>query len=503
MHEPTGGAHGFFFLPPMAPDAPHSGEFDPSLASTLRVAVRQLDDSGNPAGDDVAVLEGAAIQVDSVAEHYMTTWDTDLYGLALQATYRVSVQRASDKAQYGYADVLICRTTREAKRIADETTFGLVDGKKLHVKFRIETGTAPQPGPGLADSPWPMFGHDPMHTNRTTNIGPQSQPPHCWEFHCEIGSWMRSVSINTDGTIYFGDHAGKLYAVDGGSGTQKWSFATGGPVMTCPAISADGKLYFSCDDGNSYALDAATGGELWRCPIGNDWTLADPAIGEDGTIYVGGANGVHALDPTTGAEKWLYGGGITSSLALGPADTLYACGGYYGLVALNSLTGEYRWWRDMAGNGHGRPAVGTDGTVYIGSEGFCELLALNPDGSTKWEFPTGYRVISTPALGLDGTVYFGSGDKVYALDGQTGEQKWAFVTGGEALCSPVLDGNGTLYASGYGTLYVFAIDSATGQEIWRYENNNGDYGQGPVVTGDGKLVISARGDWGPGIQVIW
>ena len=40
-----------------------------------------------------------------------------------------------------------------------------------------------------------------------------------------------------------------------------------------------------------------------------------------------------------------------------------------------------------------------------------------------------YSVASIPAIGSDGTVYVGSwDDKVYALDGQTGA-KWEYVTG--------------------------------------------------------------------------
>jgi outer membrane protein assembly factor BamB len=31
-----------------------------------------------------------------------------------------------------------------------------------------------------------------------------------------------------------------------------------------------------------------------------------PAIGPDGTIYVGTSSGVAALDPTTGDPKWSY-----------------------------------------------------------------------------------------------------------------------------------------------------------------------------------------------------
>ena len=46
-----------------------------------------------------------------------------------------------------------------------------------------------------------------------------------------------------------------------------------------------------------------------------------------------------------------------------------------------------------------------------------------------WKFKTGNGVFSSPAIGTDGTIYVGSLDhKVYAINGQTGEKKWEFNT---------------------------------------------------------------------------
>jgi hypothetical protein len=44
------------------------------------------------------------------------------------------------------------------------------------------------------------------------------------------------------------------------------------------------------------------------------------------------------------------------------------------------------------------------------------LYAVNPDGTQKWAFTTGGPINSSPALGPDGTVYVGSDDgKLYAV----------------------------------------------------------------------------------------
>ena len=62
------------------------------------------------------------------------------------------------------------------------------------------------------------------------------------------------------------------------------------------------------------------------------------------------------------------------------------------------------------------PAIGSDGTVYVGSDD-KKLYAINGKSGVKlWEFETGGFVNSSPAIGSDGTVYVGSNDhKLYAI----------------------------------------------------------------------------------------
>ncbi|MGH9922764.1 MAG: PQQ-binding-like beta-propeller repeat protein, partial [Nitrososphaerales archaeon] len=52
------------------------------------------------------------------------------------------------------------------------------------------------------------------------------------------------------------------------------------------------------------------------------------------------------------------------------------------------------------------PAIGPDGTIYVGSYD-SNLYALNPDGSLKCSFKAGEMIDSSPAIALDGTIYFG------------------------------------------------------------------------------------------------
>ena len=78
------------------------------------------------------------------------------------------------------------------------------------------------------------------------------------------------------------------------------------------------------------------------------------------------------------------------------------------------------WEYETGESEHGlfsSPAIGSDGTVYVGSLDH-KLYAINGKSGVKlWEFETGAfsRAPSSPAIGSDGTVYVGSGYKLYAI----------------------------------------------------------------------------------------
>jgi hypothetical protein len=84
-------------------------------------------------------------------------------------------------------------------------------------------------------------------------------------------------------------------------------------------------------------------------------------------------------------------------------------------------------------------------------------------GTVLWEFETGFTVASSPAIGPDGTVYVGSDDnKLYAINGKSGVKLWEFETGGPVSSSPAIGSDGTVYVgSGLpdNNLYAIKTDS--------------------------------------------
>ena len=83
-----------------------------------------------------------------------------------------------------------------------------------------------------------------------------------------------------------------------------------------------------------------------------------------------------------------------------------------------------------------------------------------PD-TVLWEFKTGDAVNSSPAIGSDGTVYVGSMDhKLYALSGKSGVKLWEFKTGDAVYSSPAIGSDGTVYVGSYDDkLYAIKTDS--------------------------------------------
>jgi len=117
------------------------------------------------------------------------------------------------------------------------------------------------------------------------------------------------------------------------------------------------------------------------------------------------------------------------------------------------------YWSFTTGNtmAWDSPVIAADGTIYIGNQGGT-LYAINPDGSLKWQFPTGDIIRVSPTIDADGTIYFGTQNfattigTLYALN-PDGTVKWTYPVpspsgiAGQSGVKVWLDG--TLYFSNY------------------------------------------------------
>ena len=98
------------------------------------------------------------------------------------------------------------------------------------------------------------------------------------------------------------------------------------------------------------------------------------------------------------------------------------------LEAKGEEIGVLKWKYETGWAVDSSPALGADGTIYVGSRDNY-LYAINPDGSLGWRFETGDDIFSSPVLGADGTIYVGSDDNyLYAIN-PDGSLRWRFETG--------------------------------------------------------------------------
>jgi outer membrane protein assembly factor BamB len=272
----------------------------------------------------------------------------------------------------------------------------------------------------------------------------------------------------------------------------KWSFTTGDWVRSSPAIGADGTIYVGSYDNNIYAINP-NGSQKWSFTTGFD-VYSSPAIGADGTICIGsGDHNLYAINPADGSQKWSFptGGAVTSSPAIGADSTIYVGSADGNLYAINP-NGSQKWsFTTTTGSEvFSAPAIGTDGTIYVGSDD-DKLYAINPDGSQKWSFTAGDWVRSSPAIGADGTIYVGSHDaKLYAMN-PDGSQKWSFTAGGGVRSSPAIGADGTIYVGSFD--YNFYAINPDGSQKWSFTTGR-RVESSPAIGADGTIYVGSVDD---------
>ena len=74
-----------------------------------------------------------------------------------------------------------------------------------------------------------------------------------------------------------------------------------------------------------------------------------------------------------------------------------------------------KWKFETGDNIEATPAIGSDGTIYVGSWD-DHLYAIGSDGGFIFKLKTSDNIYGSPTIGSDGTLYFGSYDgKLYAV----------------------------------------------------------------------------------------
>jgi len=343
------------------------------------------------------------------------------------------------------------------------------------------------------------------------------------EWTAELGAYSWSSPAVVHETVYVGGGSRTVSALSTDDGSERWQFDGSGSVLASPTV-VDGSVYIGTSEGELYAIDANSGVEQWRQDLSvvtdtarrptdpsatrlasgarSQQQAASETVGTvaagDGRVYAATGNALYGLDGDTGDRRWsvqfdtyaagrdgtdgrLAGGDTTgqfdrlqalrrtpSSPAL--VDGVVYVGQYPESVAVNAESGQRLWRADdtseagamgvdpsgqrlqTAGEFASSPAV-TDDSVYVGGD---RLVALDrQSGSVNWGRSFSGPVNSSPVV-VDGTVYVGTDDsRVVGFEAGSGNTVWSVDTDGSVVSSPAV-ADGTVYVGCLdGTVYAF------------------------------------------------
>jgi serine/threonine-protein kinase len=164
------------------------------------------------------------------------------------------------------------------------------------------------------------------------------------------------------------------------------------------------------------------------------------------------------------------------------SDGLLYCVSAEGYIyALDAQTGSEQWHFKAAGSIFVQPVV-SDGLVYIASHQKSLFYALDAKtGLERWKFKAKemnsrsknsvfFSPFPSSPLVANGVVYFGSGHRyVFALDSKTGVEKWRFKMYDYIFVTPIII-NDLIYIASVNGL-IWAIDIQTGIKKWGFVSN--------------------------------
>ncbi|TKJ43277.1 cell surface protein [candidate division TA06 bacterium B3_TA06] len=304
-----------------------------------------------------------------------------------------------------------------------------------------------------------------------------------WRFKTE-GKIFATPSIGADGTIYISSWDAYTYAITP-DGELKWEYET--QSVSSPAIANDRTLLVANIHAHLFAI-TPEGKLKWKSSLDTSLNIFPPVIAAGGAVYSGGSNKVYAHD-SLGNLKWSFEvpdtcPTTTAPLAIESDGNICFCtngGGFYVLTPQGKLKARLGPQHVLT-NELASPVIGSDGTIYVNSDG-C-LWAINPTGDLKWR----YRIDSTlrvfspasPAVGSDGTIYIGTKDRGLIALNADGSLRWEADIDSEIFSSPAISDDGFIYVgSKDGYLYAIHSDSkGLADSPWpKYQHDNQNTGR--------------------------
>jgi len=282
----------------------------------------------------------------------------------------------------------------------------------------------------------------------------------------KIGSVSsRPVLASDQGLIYVGTDDGHVVALRPEDGSEKWRYATRGPVLESPIVSGD-LLIMSNEADQVYAIDRMTGKFRWqyKSETPEEFTLRGHAgvVVDGDLVFTGFSNGtLVALRVATGSVAWLTSlkGDATRFVDVDatPAvvgEHVYAVSSAGGVYSVDKSTGLVRWRLPLSGGG----AMSTDGErLYVAAadEG---VFAIDLGGNVIWRQGTrGGGEPAGPVVSGDYLLYALSDAGLYVANKRTGAVYEYFDPGYGVSSLPTLSRDRMYLVSNSAILYALTV----------------------------------------------
>ena len=276
------------------------------------------------------------------------------------------------------------------------------------------------------------------------------------------------------------------------------------------AIGSNGIVYIN-GNTNVIAFSATGGTKIWEgSRLATTTIHSSPAIGYDGSIYIGRPDGLYKLNPLNGNIIWSDTSvNITTSPVIGPDGKIYVIDSSDNKLLTFNTNGSKVTLFSPVSNVSSSPAIGYDGTVYVVSntDDVGTIRAIK-DGTQLWNtddvntYPGIKNITTSVSVGSDGTIYCGdSMGNVYAICGVDGliiANYNIYANSSPEICStPAIGDDGTVYVTTRTKINAFKLKVNT---VYPYQSNfyvtstlftsgNANLNDSLVIGGDGTIYV--------------
>lgn len=374
---------------------------------------------------------------------------------------------------------------------------------------------------------WPMLCASPTRNGFSGRYHSPFKVPVVKEWQTNVDGFILSSPVSYNGNIFLcaiGNGGTQIVSISSDQGSINWRFKIKEDVFATPIIASDidgSDLLYVVSLGSKGSREYAPGSVMAFDPLKGSliWSInglghmyASPLLVKD--VYLGSKRrnilcvatyeeeGLHALDAATGESVWSEPQKGLGNIFSSPASAhglIYVASQQGKVYAIDILTGEKRWTKEVNGNVVATLSV-SQGKVYVALVGNGKkggVIALNAGtGEEIWKFDVG-DVVTTP-VSDGGRIYFAAVSRelyglrlsgtAFALDCKSGKEEWSIGLE-DILASPSLVGGELIMASVSGNVYCMRAEDGT--KLWS-ARMGGPTIASPAISEDSIIVCGGR-----------